>query len=1370
MRRGYSKSLAIALVCGLAPLVVITTAASQAVALPTGFTDQTIFRDLEQPMAVDFSEDGRVFVAEKSGVIKVFDGLGDTAPSVFADLRTKVYNQHDRGMMGLALAPGFPADPSVYVLYAHDAVIGGTAPRWGTPGVTSDTCPSPPGETADGCVISGRLSKLDATQAGGGTEQVLVEDWCQQYPSHSVGDLQFGPDGYLYASAGDGASYVFADYGQAGSPRNPCGDPPTGAGGTQTVPTAEGGALRSQDIQTPGDPTGLDGTVIRIDPVTGQGAPGNPMISNPDANARRIIATGMRNPFRFAFRPGTSEIWAGDVGWGDWEEINRVTSPTDGSIDNFGWPCMEGNQRSGGYNFGLTMCERIYNGTVPTVTPHYAYHHSDPVAPGDGCTSNVGSSVSGAAFYNGDSYPAQYKGSLFFADYSRRCIWVMFPGTNGVPDPATRIGFRNNAFPVDLQAGPNGDMFYVDIAAGEVRRFRYNSGNQPPVAAITANPAQGSLPLTVSFSATSSADPEGAALSYAWDLDGDGNFNDAIGPTASRTYTTPKVYNTAVRVTDPGGLSDTASKRIFAGTTPPTPTIATPSANFSWAVGDMITFNGSATDAEDGALPASALNWQVILHHCPTIDNCHEHQLSSYNGVTGGSFDGPDHEYPAYLELRLTATDSTGATTTASRRLNPQVSTLTVETSPPGLTATLSGKSGPTPFTTQAIVGSRLTLSSAQTQSAGPNIYEFQNWSDSGTRVHDIFVGTTDQTYRANFARVSGGDPSLVAAYSFDDGAGSTLIDRTGRGHTGTLSGATWTPSGHTAGALSFNGIDSLVTIADAADLRLGNAMTLEAWIRPTANTGWRTAILKERPGNLSYALYAAGPGVPSSYFVNSGNSDQSVNSASVLPVNTWSHLAATYSGSTIRLYVNGSEVATAPAAGPIVSSASPLRLGGNLIWGEYFAGQLDDVRIYNRALSASEIATDRDIPVAGDGVAPSAPTSLSATGGVGTVGLSWTASTDNVGVTGYDVHRSTTSGFTPGTANKVATVTGTSHTDNGLAAGTYHYQVIARDGSGNASAPSGQASALVTGDTIPPTVSVTAPANGSTVSGPVTITANASDAGGVAGVTFRIDGTTLGSEDTAAPYSTSWNTTSVANGQHQVTAVARDQAGNTTTSSTITVTVSNTGPPPGSPVAAYNFDEGSGTTLNDRTGKGHTGTISGATWAAGNTGGALSFNGSSDLVTIADANDLDLTNAMTLEAWVRPASGTADWRTVLMKERPGGLSYVLYSDNAASRPAAYLRLGSTDRPVTGPSDVPANAWTHLAVTYDASTIRLYVNGTQVATAATTGNIAVSTGALRIGGNSIWGEFFSGLVDDVRIYNRVLTAEEINSDRATAVP
>src|SRR4030095_1326378 len=114
-----------------------------AATLPTGFQETVVFSGLTNPVNIRFSPDGRVFVAEKSGLIKVFDNLTDTTPTTFADLRTNVHNFWDRGMLGMALDPNFPNNPYVYVLYTYDAAIGGTAPTWG------DGCPTPPGATAD---------------------------------------------------------------------------------------------------------------------------------------------------------------------------------------------------------------------------------------------------------------------------------------------------------------------------------------------------------------------------------------------------------------------------------------------------------------------------------------------------------------------------------------------------------------------------------------------------------------------------------------------------------------------------------------------------------------------------------------------------------------------------------------------------------------------------------------------------------------------------------------------------------------------------------------------------------------------------------------------------------------------------------------------------------------------------------------------------------------------------------------------------------------------------------------------------------------------------------------------------------------------
>jgi Concanavalin A-like lectin/glucanases superfamily/Galactose oxidase-like, Early set domain/Bacterial Ig domain/Glyoxal oxidase N-terminus len=614
--------------------------------------------------------------------------------------------------------------------------------------------------------------------------------------------------------------------------------------------------------------------------------------------------------------------------------------------------------------------------------------------------------------------------------------------------------------------------------------------------------------------------------------------------------------------------------------------------------------------------------------------------------------------------------------------------------------------------------------------------------------------------------------PTPVAAYSFEDGSGTTLTDVTGKGHTGTIREAVWTTTGKYGGALRFDAVNDWVTINDAADLHLTNAITLEAWVNPTKNDAWRTAIMKERSGDLDWSLYASGSAKPSAW-ANTGGGMGSVTGTAAPALNTWTHLAATFDAATIRLYVNGTQVATAARSGNVTTSSGALRLGGNSLWGEWFAGQLDDVRIYDKVLTAAQIqsdmATPAGPPAAPDTQAPSVPQGVTATGALGKVTLSWPASSDNVGVARYVVHRSTTPGFTPGASTKVATVTsGTSYGDAGLAPGTYYYKVIAEDAAGNASAPSAEASGTAPADTTAPAVSVTAPVAGATVKNTVAVSAGANDDVGVAGVQFRLDGNDLGAEDASAPYSVNWDTTTASAGPHSLTAIARDGAGNRTTSASVSVTVDNSVPAGPAPVAAYSFEDGAGTTLTDVTGKGHTGAIREATWTTtGKTGKALKFDGVNDWVTIDDAADLHLGNALTLEVWVNPTKNTT-WRTAIMKEGAGDLDWALYASGSA-KPSAWAKTAGGMGTATGTAAPALNTWTHLAATYDAATIRLYVNGTQVATAARTGSLLAGGGPLHLAGNTLWGEWFAGQLDDVRIYDKVLTAAQIQADMNTPV-
>jgi glucose/arabinose dehydrogenase/PKD repeat protein len=1145
--------------------------------LPTGFQESIVFSGLTEPTALQFAPDGRVFVAEKSGLVKVFDGLSDTTATVFADLRTKVHNFWDRGLLGLALHPDFPTTPYVYVLYAYDAAIGGTAPRWGTVGATSDPCPDPPGATTDGCVVSGRLSRLQASgNVMTGSEQVLIEDWCQQYPSHSMGALAFGADGALYVSGGDGSSFDFVDYGQDGNPLNPCGDPPVGVGGVQSPPTAEGGSLRTQSLRRVNGPVVLGGTILRVDPATGAALPDNPLADHPDSNARRVIAYGLRNPFRFTPRPGTSEIWIGDVGWRDWEEVNRVLTPTAG-VANFGWPCYEGVSAQQGYaDAGLTMCVNLYNEANAATSPVLTYHHNAKVVPGETCPTGS-SSITGMAFYDGATYPANYAGALFFADYSRDCIWVMFnppgppvatapglvaaynfnegsgtavadasgnvhtgtisgatwttagkygkalsfdgvndwvtvadsnlldlttgmtmmawifPTTHGTgvwrnvlikertsgevynlysnvdsnaptvytvlsagpgvpqdvrgteqlplntwthlgatydgavlrlyvngtqvgsrplsgalltsgevlriggnsvwgeyfqgridevriynralaaseiqadmntplpdaPPPPTLATFLAGAAgPVDLKIGPGGDLFYVDLDGGTIRRIQFGDANQLPTAVIQASPQSGAPPLTVTFDGTGSSDPDGDPLAYSWDLNGDGIFGDSTAAQATFTYTASGSYTVRLTVTDSPGASNTATVVITVGTRP-VATIDTPPATAAWKVGDAISFSGHATDAEDGNLPASGLSWSLILHHCPS--NCHTHPLQNFLGVANGTFPAPDHEYPSHLELRLTATDSSGLTDTKSVLLFPQAVALTFQSSPSGLQLTVGSSSSATPFSRTVIIGSNNSVSAPSPQSLGGTTYGFTSWSDGGAQSHNFVAGPDPATYTATYTAL--GTSGLVAAFSFNEASGTTVVDASGFGNDGTISGATRTTAGKYSNALSFDGINDWVTISNSSSLTITGQLTLMAWILPTTSSGVRDIVIKEGSNVDIYNLYHRNwRGRPeSNVFVGGANRTAE---GSTLAANTWVHVAGTYDGTMLRFFANGVEVASTAVSGPIGSSTGSLRIGGNSIWGEFFQGRIDEVRIYNRALSQAQIQNEMNTPI----------------------------------------------------------------------------------------------------------------------------------------------------------------------------------------------------------------------------------------------------------------------------------------------------------------------------------------------------------------------------------------------------------------------
>jgi PKD repeat protein len=309
---------------------------------------------------------------------------------------------------------------------------------------------------------------------------------------------------------------------------------------------------------------------------------------------------------------------------------------------------------------------------------------------------------------------------------------------------------------VDVAVGPGGEVYYADLG-GTIRRIRYFPNDEPPVPDIDASPISGVAPLGVHFDASNSYDPDPAdqgRLEYEWDFTNDGTV-DATGVTADHTYPDIATYTARLRVTDTLGVYAETTMTIHTNGFPPTAVIDSPGTQLTWAVGDQISFSGHATDPESGALPASALTWELRMQHCATVNQCHTHIIQTFPGVAGGTFTAPDHDYPSYLELALTATDPEGQTSTVVRRLDPKTITIAVDSRPSGITVTVGSYTGATPFSLQVIQGSSRTFSAPLQPTLGPNKYGFLSWSDRGAPTH-VVVLSQPRSYAANYFRCGG--------------------------------------------------------------------------------------------------------------------------------------------------------------------------------------------------------------------------------------------------------------------------------------------------------------------------------------------------------------------------------------------------------------------------------------------------------------------------------------------------------------------------------------------------------------------------------------------------------------------------------------
>ncbi len=425
-------------------------ASTELLPAPIDFDAQTLETGFVRPTSIDWSNDGRnLYIAEQAGIVKVRrDGRLLATPVI--DIRGHVNGVRDRGLLDIAVHPDLASHPYLYLLYTYDPPevnqftgLAGPDGRGNRAGrltrvtldaATNYTTALPNSERvllgsnstwANFNGAANSTSDFNEPPAGILADGSNLRDFlAADSESHSVGSVEFGPDGALYVSNGDGASYNRVD------PR----------------------AVRVQDIDN------LSGKVLRINPLTGAGLTDNPFF-NGDATANRskVYQYGLRNPFRISVGP-SGQVYVGDVGWGAWEEVNAG-----GPGANYGWPYYEGGNgtslRTGGY-LELPEAQAFYNSGQSVVAPELALSHS-----GDGINAIVVGDI-----YTGSAYPSQYQGDLLFNDLGQGIVRnISFDESGEIIGVSTFA--TGAAVVVQMKTGPDGYIYYVDLDDGEIGRW-----------------------------------------------------------------------------------------------------------------------------------------------------------------------------------------------------------------------------------------------------------------------------------------------------------------------------------------------------------------------------------------------------------------------------------------------------------------------------------------------------------------------------------------------------------------------------------------------------------------------------------------------------------------------------------------------------------------------------------------------------------------------------------------------------------------------------------------------------------------------------------------------------------------------------------
>jgi len=901
--------------------------------LPPGFVDELIAGGFDIPTGIAIDPAGRLFVAEKRGRVWIVDD-GAVLPAPFIDLEDEVGNANDRGLMGIALDPEFDQNGFVYLPYVVDPIYGPPdEPGFPDPAVTFSrlTRYRARGDTA---VLASRRILIGTSSADG---------FVQCSGTHAIGAVRFAADGTLFVSAGDGARPEFVDSGTSEEERE-CGE---------TFPGQGVGALRAQVLHS------LNGKVLRIDPSTGLGLSDNPFFDGDPASFQsRVWARGFRQPFRFAVRPGTGPfgtLYVADVGWDHWEELNVVQAPG----QNFGWPCYEGELPQPDYQgdpVAGAYCDGLAPGDVSA--PLLSWSHGPD-----------GSSSTGLAFYDGTGFPPEYWGACFFTDYAGD--WIHVARVDAADQLLSVEPFAQTDGPIDVLVEPaTGDLLYIAVIQGEIRRIRYVEDGSTPFARASADPAGGVAPLEVRFSSDGSYDPDGDAIRLEW------SFGDGSPPTTAanpvHTYAIPDTHPASLRVTDATGRSSTATVPVQAGNEPPRVQIAFPPPLYPFIAGEFVEVERTASDPEDGA--ALVWDWVVQLIH-----NDHIHEVLTSDApvpppirLDSHGSSGDRYSY----RILVTVTDSAGLDASDSVVVLPYdtgpntapvaalVATPTVGLPPlavsfdasPSSDAELDLLSHAWDF------GDGLRSNAAVTT----HVFDAPGTYTVTLTVTDI-LGESD--IESVLVRV---DPSdAVARYSFAEGSGSIVRDVSSVGPPLDLAihdprAVTWLPGG----GLSVDSPTRLATSGPATKLldaiQASQALTVEAWVEPADATQFgpaRIVAVSEDSVPHGADLVLGQSADEYEMRVRTQETDQyGLPGYSTPPgsaTTDLTHVVYTRSDAwTGRLYLDGALSTTGFGGGDLSPWGSyGLTLANEPTGDRPWRGALHQVALYARALDAAEVA-----------------------------------------------------------------------------------------------------------------------------------------------------------------------------------------------------------------------------------------------------------------------------------------------------------------------------------------------------------------------------------------------------------------------------